>query len=461
MQCRYHGRHDAVWHCDHCQLPLCSTCIPGGEHNFRPGHPHCPSCLKTLRWRGETVRKPPFWRAAPQLFRYPATPALLTMALVAGLVQNTLFVFELVVLVVAVRYGLQIITAMVEGKEQPPPLEHAIRGNISPFYRQMAALFIMLVGPVLLYFVSPVLSMVAQVLTVLAIPANIMLLAISGSLRASLNPASWVRLIWTIGAPYILLWFALTAVQSAPYVLLHLGMPVDGLSGVIIGFISFYSWMVCFAMMGYLLHEHGDKFDFAIQLPRGKDLPADEYERRTALGLSHIYAQQGRVKDGLAVINQALNYAPVDAALNDRKFRLLRLTPDAKSLPVFAEEYMRMQLAANNAASATAIFLDMRGLQPDFLPVAPDLRLALATHLAERGKWKEAAALLVNLHRSNPQFDALGNAYLLLARVYLEGLGRSELADKVIGFLCQRFPAVLQSEEGVRLQGIAEAMRTA
>src|SRR5690606_27969999 len=97
---------------------------------------------------------------------------------------------------------------------------------------------------------------------------------------------------------------------------------------------------------------------------------------------------------------------------------------------------------------------------PDFLPIAPDLRFALATHLAERGKWKEAAALLVNLHRSNPQFDALGNAYLLLARVYLEGLGRSELADKVIRFLRQRFPAVLQSEEVVRLQGIAEAMRT-
>lgn len=460
MHCRYHGRHDAVWHCDHCHLELCSTCIPGGELNFRPGHPHCPSCLKTLRWRGEQVRKPPFWQAAPQLFLYPAKPALLFMAVLAGLAENSIFLFQLAIFVVAIRYGLQIIVAMVEGKTEPPPLENAIRGDISPFYRQVAALLIMFALPLALFQLSPVLAMAAHVLVVLAVPANIMLLAVTGSLPASLNPVSWVRMIWAIGAPYILLWLALTAVQSAPYLLVYMGMAVDGLAGALIGFVNFYSWMVCFAMMGYLLHEHGDKFDFAVDLPRGKDLPADEFERRTALGLSHIYAQQGKVQEALKKIDQALGSWPVDAALNERKYRLLRLMPDSKSLPGFAEEYMRMQLAANNTGSATATFLDMRSLHPDYLPAAADIRLQLARHLVERGKWKEAAALLVNLHSSHPQFSSLADAYLLLARIYLEGLGRDDTAEKLIAFLRQRFPSALQSDEGVRLLAMSGLTRS-
>src|SRR5690606_41735449 len=94
-----------------------------------------------------------------------------------------------------------------------------------------------------------------------------------------------------------------------------------------------------------------------------------------------------------------------------------------------------------------------------FLPEAPDSRLALATHLFERGRWKDAAALLVNLHSSHPQFSSLAEAYLLLARIYLEGFERRDNAEKVIGFLRQRFPASLQSEEGVRLLAAAELLR--
>lgn len=455
MQCRYHARHHAAWHCDHCHLELCTTCIPGGESNFRPGHPHCPECLKTLRWRGEPSGKPPFWQAAPQLFLYPAKPALLAMALIAGLLEGTWFVFELAVLVIAVRYGLQIIAAMVEGREEPPPLEHAIRGDISPFYRQMIALMVMLVAPLALHLVSPALSMAAQVLAVIAVPANIMLLATTGSLGASLNPVSWVRMIWTIGAPYILLWLALTAVQSAPFLLVYIGLSTEGLTGVIIGFVSFYSWMVCFAMMGYLLHEHGDKFDFGLSAPRGRDLPADDFERRSALGLSHIYAQQGRIDEALKRIDHALASWPADATLNERKYRLLRLTPDTRTLPAFAESYMRMQLAANNAGSAANTFLDLHHLRPDYLPEAIDLRVTLAQQLVLRGKWKEAARLLVNLHRSHPQARELPGAYLLLAQVYLEGLNRDDLARKLISFLRQRFPDVLRSSEGSRLLAMA------
>lgn len=459
MHCRYHNRHDAAWHCDHCQLALCTTCIPGGETNFRPGQPHCPTCLKSLRWHGVKSDKPPFWQAAPQLFRYPAKPALLTMALFAGLAYGSFFLLELIVLVIAVRYGLQIIASMAEGRDKPPPLANAISGDISPFFRQMGALVIMLAAPLLLYLVSPAVSMAAQVLVAIAVPANIMLLAVTGSLRSSLNPFSWLRMIWAIGAPYILLWFALVSVQSAPHLLQYLGMPVQGIAGTIVGFINFYSWMVCFAMMGYLLQEQGDKFDFGFARARGKDLPLDEFARRSALGSSHIYAQQGNIADALKVINQALASWPADAALNERKYRLLRLKPDSKTLPLFAEEYMRLQLAMKNPGAAVATFLDMRSLQPAFLPEAPDTRLALATQLFERGRWKDAAALLVNLHSSHPQFSSLAEAYLLLARIYLEGFGRRDNAEKVIGFLRQRFPASLQSEEGMRLLAAAELLR--
>jgi tetratricopeptide (TPR) repeat protein len=451
MYCRYHGRHEAVWHCDHCHLDLCSVCIPGGENNFRAGHPHCPACLKTLRWMGDTTEKEPFWRVAPQLFRYPMTWPLLMMALVAGLISELFFLFDLMIMVIVVRYGLMVIATLAKGDMAPPPLSDALGGDVSPFFRQIGALLVMFTVPVLAYFISPGLSMAMQVLVMLAIPANIMLLAVTGSMAASLNPVAWVRMMWAIGAPYILLWFALMAVQSAPYLLATAGPAFEGMFRVLVGIVSFYTSLVCFAMMGYLLYEHASKFDLVQNVPRGKDLPQEDYERRTALGISHIYAQEGKAKDALKVINKALERWPVNLPLNERKYRLLRLTPEVKSLPSFAEEYMRMLAVANNPGSASDVYLDMRAICNDFLPQGGDVRLALARHLADRGKWQDASRLLVNLHSSHPKFEGLPESYVLLARIYLEGLGNQGNAAKLIRFLRQRWPSSLESEEGALL----------
>jgi hypothetical protein len=398
---------------------------------------------------------------SPQLFRYPLTWPLVIMSLVAGLLSDIFFLFDLAILVIAVRYGLMVIEAFARGSMTPPPLSDAIGGDVSPFLRQIGAFIAMFSLPVLAYFVSPTLSMAMQVLVLLAIPANIMLLAISGSMVSSLNPVAWIRMMWGIGAPYVLLWFALMAVQSAPYVLVAVGPVYEGLFRVLVGFASFYTTLVCFAMMGYLLYEHADKFDFSHAMPRGKDLPQDEYDRRTVLGLSHIYAQEGKVADALKIINKALMRWQADMALCERKYRLLRLTPEAKSLPLFVEDYLRMLLAANHAASACGVYLDMRAIREDYLPAGGDIRFGLARHLVERGKWQDASRLLVNMHSSHSDFDGIGDAYVLLARVYLEGLGNQANAARIIAFLRQRWPRALESAEGVTLLNVFERTQTA
>ncbi|MDF1781821.1 MAG: hypothetical protein P1U67_11030 [Alcanivoracaceae bacterium] len=396
-----------------------------------------------------------------RLFGYAASPALLAMAVLAGALSSTLFIFALFFNVVLVRYGLTVIEHLSRGEWQRPSLSDAMTGDISLFIKQVLILIVMYAVPIGLVAISPLLGYSLFFLALLGTPASIMTLALTESMISALNPAYWLKLMWVIGWPYLVLWFALTSVTSAPGLITT--FVADGAAASALDFISgtltFYCGVVGFAMMGYLLYEHADKLGIGGTGPRGKDLAPAEYERREALGLSHIYAQIGRIDDATKVVERALHSGSADAALHERKFMLLKLNPQSERFIGYTDEYLRFLVAGGRVEMAVSAYLDVRQTNPKYKPSSPDIRMALARGLAARQKWREAKVLLVNLHSQHPDFEGLGDAYLLLARVYLEYSDSAEKAGKVLGFLQKNFSELLGSDEGIEVMSLYRRLK--
>lgn len=460
--CRYHAERAALWDCPGCEASYCGDCIPGGEENFGHGEPRCPLCLKALAFLGQGVEAEPFWRRSRDIFGYGLRTGPLVGALLAGLVtamspgliQGLL---ALMVDIVVIKYGLMATVKVASGDWQPPSLWEAVEGDLTLFFKQLGLILAILLVPGLVVAAgAKMLGGLFFFLALLAVPAGIMILAMSESLREALNPLTQLKLIVTVGWPYLLLWFALMAVISAPDLAAWLlsDTPAEDIGVFLVGALAFYSTVVAYALMGYLLFQHADDLGIAGYQERGRSLPADLYPRRQGLGLSHVYAREGRMDDALAAVERGLSEGAADPALHERKHRLLKAMKKDKSLIRHAHEYCSLLVRAGNPGSATSVVEDVWRVQPDFRPQDPAVALAVAEVFYQQGKMRQAKKLLVNLHRDHPGFDGLGTAYLLLARIYLEGFDNRDNALRLLRFLKQKRPASLTSREGKDLLGL-------
>lgn len=462
MECRFHDNRASLWHCPDCATGYCVDCIPGGEDNFARGEPRCPLCLRGLNYLGQGVEAPPFWQRSGELFRYGTKGAPLTGALLAGLLATLepgfiSFLLGLALLVVLLRYGLMVTVRLAAGDWQPPPLGDAIGGSLDLFFKQLALVLGLFLVPALVGFLgAPVVAGLMILFAMLALPAGIMLLAMSESLSMAFNPVAQFRMMTTIGWPYLLLWFALMAVTSAPGLVASLtaDSPYHEVAAFMTEALSFYSTVVAYALMGYLLFQYGNELGLVSLQTRGRSLSADVYERKAALGLSHVYARSGRLEEALSTVERALRQQPLDTALHDRKHRLLRALKQHRKLMNHAREYCSLLARAGNPGNATAVLRDIWQKRPDYQLEDPAAALAIARVFHQQGCFREARKLLVNLHRRHPDFDELGQAYLLLARICLEGFDENDTAGKILRFLKKRDPAVLDSEEGRNLAGL-------
>lgn len=449
--CSYHARKSTSWVCEGCNKPYCTQCVPGGEDNFKAGQPRCPLCSQRLDWRGDGLPRLPFWQRSREILGYPLKlPALwllLAFALANVMLSNmiTALFFLFVSTLLSVYAMLVIADVAGDNWEPPSPMDGISEGGL--LFRQLGLMFVLFVGPFLFASSSMVLALGLLALAAFILPAALMLLAVSGSLLMALNPLRWLQLVVTVGASYLLLWLAVMAVTAAP-ALLESGNAMPAL--VFVGaFFSAYTTLVAAAMMGALLNEKARDLGLARDEDRGRSLPEEDYEIAEVLGAAHIYAQEGRLEEALKVVNRGLASAPLHQELNWRRLRLLKLLD--KDGPWFEHlaRFVRQQLGSGNAGTAVQIWLESCQQQSGLrFEDDPALCLSLSRALFERGRIREAQQLLVNLHQRAPQFKGLGEAYMLLARLYLEQ-GSTETANRLVSFVKKHFPSDHQSEEGL------------
>lgn len=448
--CGYHARKPASWVCEGCSKRYCTQCVPGGERNFKAGQPRCHLCSQRLDWRGDGLPRLPFWKRSKDILsyplRHPAVWLLLTFGVANVIVSNVItLLFFLFISTLLSVYGMLVIAEVAKDNWEPPsPMEGISEGGL--LLRQLGLMFVLFVGPFAFASTSLVISLGLLALAAFILPAALMILAVSRSLLDALNPLLWLQLVVTVGASYLLLWLAVMAVTAAPTLLGSANaLPALVFLGAVF---SAYTTLVAAAMMGALLNEKARELGLGVDEDRGRSLAENEYEVAEVLGAAHIYAQEGRLEDALRVVNRGLASAPVHMELNWRRLRLLKLLgKDAAWLDHLAK-FTRHQISNGNTGTAVQIWLEAIQQHPNLrFDDDPALCLSLAHALYERGRIREAQKLLINLHQRAPRFKGLGEAYLLLARLYLEQ-GTADAATRLVNFVKKNFPDVHDSEQG-------------
>ena len=464
ISCKYHSRQPSCWVCPGCHTQFCAICIPGGDDNFKRGQPRCLLCSESLQFIDHQAVDAPFWQLSNRFFAYPFDPLMLFFVVAIGVVANghgtiAALIFLLLNFLV-LRYSLASIRTIAHDDWQPPSFNHAMAET-----RGLVLKLILLVatfsgGGFLLMNFSETAGWVLLAFGLLALPAAIMVLAMSDSFLSAVNPFLLIKMMRIFGWPYLLVWFAYTAITSAPevaYALSPTGMSGDVLA-FFVGALGAYSCFVTAAMMGYVLYQHRDQLGIEIRGRRGRLLDPGDYIVKQALGSSHVYIQEHKYDDAFKVVRTALNANDANLELNRRLFQLVLIKGSDKKLLVAAGEFIRLLFAQGQQREATEVWRQMSGRIPGYLPEDADLRLMLGSELARQNRWKDAKAVLLNLHKTDPRFEGLGEAYLVLALVYLEGFGDRSNAAKLQDYVAQQHPDALEGEAG---QALADALQSA
>lgn len=422
--CAFHPLRPATWRCDACARSYCDDCIGDGPANG--DRDSCLLCDADLVSLGHAFTAQPFWRRLQESFRYPlAAPALgviVGTALVGGLAPQLGLIGALVALAatgVLLKYAFTCLKRTSEGELVAPDVAEAWSGGVALLFKLIAIGVVFAIGVGAAFAaLGPGMGMLLASLGLLALPAVVIVLALSGRLFTALNPAMSVRIIRAVGLPYGLLQaFILVMTGSVGLIQEVLG-GAGPLAQLLQSMVSNYYTIVVFHIMGYMLFQYQGALGF---VARGDAGEGRAYKDRAALLRARldVLVKDGRYGAARALYAEALARDPDDRALARRHLDfLLALASafdDADGLARDASVHLRRMLRQRHPEPLAPVYHRVREHLPGFVPEAPEVRVAVAKELADRGEYRAAVGLLNGLQRAFPDFDGLGAACHLMA----------------------------------------------
>lgn len=401
----------------------------------------------------EATDIPPFWKLSAQFFRYPLhwEPMLYMLFLSAAVAVGVVLPLPLIGIVIFlgawlafVRYAYKTLDQTSQGcltPEQHSVTDDPERKNLP--YKQF---FIFVVFGVVIGFAQRLGGLafgVALLFSILAMPASVMLLTITRSFWAGLNPLGAIGMMRVIGTPYLALCGFLFLLSASQGVLMEVLLP--RLPGWLIvpvaTFASMYFMLIMFNMMGYVVYQHHHLLGVTVR----EDAPG----RRGAKGngsQGDIGAAIGRlvgageIEQALELAYEAQRTAPDDVAAHERYHKLLALAGKDERLLRHSQRYLALLLQRGKSDDALTLFRAMQARQADYAPEQPGALLRLAEAARRRREYKEALELLKGFDKRFPKHADIPAVYLFAAQVLAENLRQDAQARKLLQVLLVRYP---------------------
>jgi len=339
----------------------------------------------------------------PQFFRFPAyrQPLLRNLVLSLAFAAATAAHARLAVLVASTAtvyfayYGLQVIERIAQGYLHPDHFPPSATG----FWRPLKLVAILAVAfvPVAVLTVAigeGLVTMLANVAVALLLPASVMTLAVSDSLRAAINPRRTYELARRIGPSYLVLFlFLLLLIGGSPQAF-ELLAPALGESTWLLAFASCfvgnYFFLIMCALMGYVLFQKSEVLGLLV-IGRGEDeltepsasvADAESAWRETTLGR---LVASGDVNGAIALLERAQREHPDDVSLHARLHKLLLIEGTRERMNRHLDRYLRL-LLQGNPSRALALVREARARSDDWMPATATMvvRLARAALAAEQ-----------------------------------------------------------------------------
>lgn len=294
-----------------------------------------------------------------------------------GIVIGMVLVAQLAVIVLPalLRTLMHLLEARSLGQEPPPPVV-----EFFSWVGHTWALFPLAHVATLcyLFYKAPLdIAFAVTLVYLLVLPASLVILAVTHSVRESLRPRALYELVKRAGFSYLI----------APLFLLAAVGVIVGLrrvteSDLLVEFLAFYCLFAAFAIFGGMVRRLNLQNE--IEIPTAMHVVAAEHDEQQALvrraALNHAYGlvSRGNRTGGLEHLYSEINDDPNS---DDAWFwyfdQLLRWERDNAGL-TYAQNYLHHLLRHGDLIRAVKVMLRCRLVNPAFKPMAEDIPQAIA-----------------------------------------------------------------------------------
>jgi tetratricopeptide (TPR) repeat protein len=402
----------------------------------------------------------PFWQRLPWFFRFPFQTDVLVKLLLLSLATllapiaplpaplDSLLVGGLVWLA-GLRQAFGVMEAVSQGRLtarerstfQPGPERKNLPWDLLAIFLTWGALIALVGG------VSTTLHWTMLIFFCLGLPASVMTLSVSNSLRQALNPVKWVFLMRQVGKPYLLLLFYLLLLtKGAPYaqrlLLPRLG---DWLILPALTWTLLYFTLIMFAMMGYVLYQFHQALGLKVRISfaRSSSNPAARAAIAQADPMAEAVANKvatGELDAAIDIADEQRRQYPEDLAIQERYQTLLLAAGRTERALAHGQTYLGLLLRLGRAEQALDLLKRLRGVDGAFLPERPDAVLPLAEAAFSRRDADTTVALVRGFDKRHPRHPDIPGVYFLSARLMSELLRRDPTALTILRGLQHKYP---------------------
>lgn len=319
----------------------------------------------------------PFWEQLPQILLYPLHGAVLLSIAALSLFSALAALPGLVGLILlgvtwlaVYGYGFDILRRSANGQPRPP--EHASELFDSSALRLLGLMVLCLAVVVCTAMISPLLALLT-VLTLFCLhPVWLISLALDGSLRQALNPATAVFTLQRIAGPYaiaLVMVFALQAAAGLLWLLAHAGLP--GVLAWPVATAGYaYALFASFRLLGVMVYCYREVLGFeADNAPEQATRLPDPAERADQALLARVerLLQENRRDTARQLLLQAAHSAPAGNAVHQQLQQLLAdAAPAARQAHL--GQWLTQLLAQQQARQALALWRNELARDRSFAP---------------------------------------------------------------------------------------------
>jgi len=451
IACKYHNERPAKWYCQSCQIYFCSSCIPKRTSHINI---NCPVCFKGVSTVAAENSIESFWNRIPTFFLYPLNiSSILFLVFLSmgslGIEYDPVLAISIPIIVIIffLRYAYIILEQTAKGHMEIPSF--SIEILFSQLDLPLKQILIIVATVAFNFSVYDLFGLGVLVFTlvvsIVAAPASIMVLATEYSFFRAFSPLIVGTLITRIGKPYFILCFFLLLLLISSEVSFSLLLKIIPAQYIwpVYFFINMYFVLIMYNMMGYVIFQYHEKLEFDIEVDLDDHLAAEdstEYNyKNESIVQAEILLKEDKVDLALEKLSNAIKISPADFSNRAMYHKMLKVTGKIDELAQHSSRYIERLLISSKQAKAVDILIETRELIPTFLPDKAKYRYELALLLNEQNYFETALACVNNLHRDHPGYEGIPMAYFLAAKIMCEKMGEDNKAITVLEYVLSNY----------------------
>jgi len=229
--------------------------------------------------------------------------------------------------------------------------------------------------------------------------------------------------------------------------------------------LEMYFSLVIFAVLGYVLFQYHHRLGFDVNSAHIEAL--DGFEKppfvHAALKYIEVLIKEKQPQKALDLLTPRMAAHPNEPEVMLRFHQLLVLN-HSPNLLKHALESIHTLLGTRHRAYAVSVFKDCLAVDKSFKITYVNDYVPLCETLLQMREYRLLVHLLNGFHKVYPEFEHIGQLYLMMAKALSEGLGEDAKALNVLQFVLKHYPnqpEAIHTQLNTCLQEVTQLVATA